>query len=198
MGQVRRFSSSIADRRPRVSTGLPYKCKEKPDTECVQTIRVVTIHGEVGILIVSKHRTERRLKSQRSEPQKRPRQKRMSAANRTAMIIESATNLFADQGLTASTRTLADNIGVTQALLYRYFRDKDTLVEAVMKRAFDDEWRSAMRQLQKQFADGGALPAFLAHHETDKLRLKLFMRAVLDGVYFPKEFVRAVGLGEFV
>jgi AcrR family transcriptional regulator len=43
---------------------------------------------------------------------------------------------FAEVGLSGTTRDLARRIGITQALLYRYFASKAELVEAVFERVF--------------------------------------------------------------
>jgi AcrR family transcriptional regulator len=47
------------------------------------------------------------------------------------MILDGAIAFFADYGLTAQTRALAEAIGVTQRLLYRYYPSKADLLQAV-------------------------------------------------------------------
>jgi len=60
------------------------------------------------------------------------------------MIVEKAIAIFARDGLGASTRDLAQALGVTQPLLYRYFPTKDALIERVYHEVFfrpwNDEW----------------------------------------------------------
>lgn len=57
--------------------------------------------------------------------------RRLSPEARKAMILEKAITFFADYGLTAQTRALADAIGVTQRLLYRYYPSKAELLREV-------------------------------------------------------------------
>jgi AcrR family transcriptional regulator len=62
---------------------------------------------------------------------KRQRAKRMPAEARKAVILREAADFFARHGFTASTRDLADQIGVRQALLYKYYPSKEALIEAI-------------------------------------------------------------------
>ncbi|WP_353475887.1 TetR/AcrR family transcriptional regulator (plasmid) [Salipiger sp. H15] len=66
--------------------------------------------------------------------------KRLSPEARRGQIVTAATELFAEKGFDASTRDLAKLAGITQPLLYRYFPDKDGLIEAVYARVFLDRW----------------------------------------------------------
>jgi len=50
---------------------------------------------------------------------------------RKAQIVRTASEFFAEHGFAGSTRDLAAEIGVTQALLYRYFDTKEALIAAV-------------------------------------------------------------------
>ncbi len=52
---------------------------------------------------------------------------------REERIIEEAARLFADEGFGASTRDLAARLGVTQALLYRYFPSKQALIDRMFE-----------------------------------------------------------------
>ena len=58
----------------------------------------------------------------------RPR-KRLRAGEREAAILAAAAEFFAEVGLEGRTRDLARRMGVTQALLYRYFRSKEELLD---------------------------------------------------------------------
>lgn len=64
-------------------------------------------------------------------PAKRQRAKRLPAHERKAIILKEAADFFAEQGFAASTRDLADRIGVRQALLYKYFPSKEALIDAI-------------------------------------------------------------------
>ncbi|WP_215907038.1 TetR/AcrR family transcriptional regulator [Phreatobacter aquaticus] len=53
-------------------------------------------------------------------------------------IVEAAVGYFAEVGLAGTTRDLAKRAGITQALLYQYFRSKTDLLEAVFARVYLD------------------------------------------------------------
>lgn len=56
---------------------------------------------------------------------------RMSAAERREQILNKAFEFFAEYGLTAQTRALAEACGVSQRLLYSAFPNKAALINAV-------------------------------------------------------------------
>jgi AcrR family transcriptional regulator len=56
---------------------------------------------------------------------------RMPAAERRAQILSKAFEFFAEYGLTAQTRALAEACGVSQRLLYSVFPNKAALINAV-------------------------------------------------------------------
>lgn len=65
------------------------------------------------------------------ESRSRKKAKRMPYAERRAQILEKATALFAEYGLTAQTRALAAECGISQRLLYRFFPTKEDLLKEV-------------------------------------------------------------------
>jgi AcrR family transcriptional regulator len=62
----------------------------------------------------------------------------MPAEARREQIVAGAVCYFAEVGFGGTTRDLAQRIGITQALLYRYFASKAELAEAVFERVFLD------------------------------------------------------------
>jgi AcrR family transcriptional regulator len=64
--------------------------------------------------------------------------RRLEPAARREQIIRAATAYFAEVGFGGTTRDLARRIGITQALLYRYFATKAELMEAVFGRVYLD------------------------------------------------------------
>jgi AcrR family transcriptional regulator len=84
------------------------------------------------------------------EGQSRRRAPRLAGDARRTQIIVAACKFFSDNGFGGPTRDLAASIGVTQALLYRYFDSKTDLIEAVFSTVFRDHWSD------------GALEAFTA------------------------------------
>lgn len=66
--------------------------------------------------------------------------KRLSPAARRSEIVQAAIDLFAETGFDGSTREVARRAGITQPLLYRYFPDKQSLIEAAYSRVFLETW----------------------------------------------------------
>ena len=74
--------------------------------------------------------------SLRTSPVKRARSQRLKPEERKRQIMDAAAKLFADQGFEAGTSELADRLGITQPLLYRYFRSKEDLLKQVYSEAY--------------------------------------------------------------
>ena len=68
--------------------------------------------------------------------------KRMPYGERRAQILEKATELFAEYGLTAQTRALAAECGVSQRFLYRFFPTKEDLLKEVYDTAILGPFRA--------------------------------------------------------
>ncbi|MBI3443911.1 MAG: TetR/AcrR family transcriptional regulator [Magnetospirillum sp.] len=72
--------------------------------------------------------------------------KRLPRKEREKLIVAEAIRFFAEVGFEGQTRALADRLGVTQPLLYRYFPDKDALIERVYKEVFLNGWDASWLQ----------------------------------------------------
>lgn len=127
----------------------------------------------------------------------RRRAPRLAGDMRRAQIVEAACQFFAEHGFSGPTRDLAASIGVTQALLYRYFDSKTDLIDAVFAEAFRRHWSddalerleaSAGQPLVDRLVDvyGAILPRVTA------TATRLFYRAGLDAYAGP--IARSVGL----
>ncbi|MDA0239523.1 MAG: TetR/AcrR family transcriptional regulator [Proteobacteria bacterium] len=81
-----------------------------------------------------------------TSPEKRRKRQRLGRGEREQVIITEATKFFADQGFRASTRDLARAMGVTQALLYRYFPSKRLLIEKVFESRMAN-WDPALTEI---------------------------------------------------
>lgn len=136
----------------------------------------------------SRTKAKRSVKA-RVEYQRAP---RLPGAVRKTKIINEAACYFAQHGFSASTRELADAMGVRQALLYRYFANKEALVTAVLKANFDNDWRSRW-SVEDATPPAERAGRFLAAHAADQLRLRLFIRAVLDCDYFSDVILETTG-----
>src|ERR1700735_2887004 len=70
-----------------------------------------------------------------------PGRRRMSPEDRREQILDAAVQHFAEYGFEGGTRGVAQRLGVTQPLVYRYFPSKDDLIKAVYERVFIKRWR---------------------------------------------------------
>jgi AcrR family transcriptional regulator len=68
--------------------------------------------------------------------------RRLPRREREKLIVAEAVRFFAEVGFEGQTRALAQRLGVTQPLLYRYFPDKEALIERVYKEVFLNGWNS--------------------------------------------------------
>lgn len=125
-----------------------------------------------------------------SDQPPRPR-RRLSGAARRAAIVEAAAQLFAEQGFSGSTREIAARLGVTQALLYRYFPSKDTLIAAVFAayRSTWDEGRAALIEGPEPLAERilRFYAAYLRRNSSYN-GARLFMHAALAGIDLPLRY----------
>lgn len=87
--------------------------------------------------------------SKKSQDVKSPSRKRLSPEKREKLIVETAVDFFAEHGFEGTTRQLADRLGITQPLLYRYFRTKQELIERVYEEVYIRRWNSKWGQLIK-------------------------------------------------
>lgn len=121
-----------------------------------------------------------------------PSRRRLPRGVREEKILEEAAALFAEGGFDASTRELADRLGVTQALLYRYFPAKQRLIERVLEhtfgrlqaRAADPGLRDRHRPLEARLIE--LYQGYSARISFTSMRL--FVRAGLDGGDLARRF----------
>lgn len=106
-------------------------------------------------------------------------------------MIERAAEVFAAHGFAASTRDIAGRMGVTQALIYKYFSSKEALINAVLDARIlarpDGPNRDALE------GDGPLAERFYAFYASfakpkDDINLRLFLRAALDGLDFAARY----------
>lgn len=82
----------------------------------------------------------------RERPQKE-RRRRLAPSEREQQIVEGAIRFFAEVGFEGQTRELARRLGITQPLLYRYFPDKDHLIERVYRDVYLKRWQPRWEEL---------------------------------------------------
>ncbi len=116
--------------------------------------------------------------------------RRMAPADRRSMILERAAEFFANHGPAASTRALARDLNITQALLYRYFPSKEALVRAVYQERFANRWQPQWSELLRDRARPLAerLTAFFVAYinRLNAPDYRLWMRAALEGWSFAR------------
>jgi AcrR family transcriptional regulator len=118
-----------------------------------------------------------------------PPRRRLTGPARAEAILQAAAELFAERGLGGTTRQIAGRLGVTQALLYKFFPSKDALIDAVYAGRFRDRWDPAWDRL---LADEGLsletrLCRFYGEYaaRSDATTLRLFVLAGLAGRPLP-------------
>ncbi|SRR5579884_2670838 len=71
---------------------------------------------------------------------KRPRRTRLSPDERERLIARGAVAFFCEVGFSGQTRELAKRLGITQPLLYRYFPNKEALIDRVYREVYLNRW----------------------------------------------------------
>ncbi len=123
---------------------------------------------------------------------------RLSPDERRRHIVQEALGFFAEHGFEANTRILAQRIGVTQPLLFRYFSTKHKLIDAVFDLAYSrlarrDDWISIIQQSE------GSLRTRLinfcyayARENYDFDWIRLYMFAGLAGGELNRRYIQRV------
>lgn len=79
---------------------------------------------------------------QEAKPQP-PRRKRLDPERREQEIVQGAILYFSEVGFGGSMRDLAARLGISHALLFRYFPTKDALIDRVYDQVFLSRWDDA-------------------------------------------------------
>lgn len=74
---------------------------------------------------------------------------RMAPDDRERMILEEAVRFFARHGFGAQVREFASEAGISQGLVYRYFRSKRELLERVYQHNFIQRWDTSWEDALK-------------------------------------------------
>jgi AcrR family transcriptional regulator len=116
-----------------------------------------------------------------------PKRRRLQPDDREKLILQEAIKFFADVGFEGRTRDLAKRIGVTQPLLYRYFPNKESLVERVYEEVYlgrlNPEWTERLIDRSVPLRD--RLVAFYTDYQgavSNYDWVRIFMYSGLRGV----------------
>jgi AcrR family transcriptional regulator len=122
---------------------------------------------------------------------------RLPPAQRKALILARASEFFAEYGLTAQTRALAEACGVTQRLLYRYFPSKAALVAEVYGEAivapFKAVWLVQLKDRSQPVEE--RLCTFFSNYYREVLTrkwLRLFLYASLAEATMAPDYTQAI------
>jgi AcrR family transcriptional regulator len=89
-------------------------------------------------------RTKRRLKPT-AVPARQARRSgkrlRLSPEARSDLILRGAIRFFAERGFQGQTRELAEQLGISTGLLFRYFPTKDALIDRIYQTLFEGRWK---------------------------------------------------------
>jgi AcrR family transcriptional regulator len=124
--------------------------------------------------------------------------RRLEPQARREQIVAAAVGYFAEVGFGGTTRDLAARIGITQALLYRYFASKAELVEAVFERVFlnrlSPRWNDEIRDRAQPLED--RLRRFYRQYAAAIFTyewMRIFMWAGLAGEALNQRYLSRVG-----
>lgn len=130
-----------------------------------------------------------------SQPPKLKSGKRLAPNLRAEQILKGAIRFFAAHGFSGQTRELANELGISRGLLYRYFRSKEALIESVYQEVFLRRWsptwqavltdrnRPLIERLKAFYADYAKLPL---EYEWGRI----YLYAGLAGASINRRYVR--------
>jgi AcrR family transcriptional regulator len=119
---------------------------------------------------------------------------RLAPEEREQQIVEGAVRFFAEVGFSGQTRELAQRLGITQPLLYRYFPTKQDLIERVYEAVFigrwNPEWRALIGDRSRPLRE--RLIAFYGAYTSDVLTyewVRIYMFAGLAGEDINRRYI---------
>ncbi|MFM9974414.1 MAG: TetR/AcrR family transcriptional regulator [Beijerinckiaceae bacterium] len=122
---------------------------------------------------------------------------RLSPAERERQIVSGAIAFFAEVGLDGQTRELANRLGITQPLLYRYFPSKELLLERVYEEVYDKRWKPEWEALiaDRSLSIGERFRRFEKDYQRTIMTydwLRIFFSAGLKGTDLPARYLSRV------
>ena len=121
--------------------------------------------------------------------------KRLAPSLRAEQIVRGAVHFFAEHGFSGQTRELANELGISNGLLYRYFPSKEALIDRVFEEVFLRRWnpnwqsiiadrsRPLLERLKVFYVDYSKLPL-------DYEWGRIYLHAGLAGASINQRYVR--------
>jgi AcrR family transcriptional regulator len=134
---------------------------------------------------------------------------RMSGDERRSQILQVAMRLFSERGFSGTTtKEIAAAAGVSEAIIFRHFANKDELYSAILDhKSCDRTFQNPFDALHEKIAAKDDLGVFytmalnaLANHDKDSDFLRLMMHSALEGHNLAKTFFESfiVNVYEFL
>jgi AcrR family transcriptional regulator len=123
--------------------------------------------------------------------------KRIPADERRHQLIDIAMRLFSRNGFSGTTtREIAREAGVNEAIIFRFFPHKDDLYAAILERksseACSDTFVGELRAAAESGADDTVISRLVRHivehHRRDPEFLRLMLHSALEGHSFAREY----------
>jgi len=133
----------------------------------------------------------------KQKPPKPRRGRRLAAADREQEILEGAIRYFAEVGFGGQTRQLAERLGITQPLLYRYFPTKKHLIDRVFQEMFlkrvEPGWGELIQDRSRPLAD--RLVEFYQRYSRSTYAyewIRIYMFSALMGNNINRRYIKIV------
>lgn len=120
--------------------------------------------------------------------------KYLDAADREQQILQTAIDFVAQKGLGFSTRELAKALGVSQPLLYRYFKSKDELLSRIFDEVYlkrwDPNWNLALKDRSRPIRER-LIEYLKAYTATilDENWIRIFIASALDDPMISRRYL---------
>jgi AcrR family transcriptional regulator len=124
-----------------------------------------------------------------------PKRKRLKADERRQEIIDAAMAVFAQNGFGgATTRAIAENAGISEAMIYSHFRNKEDLYTAIIDEKLQESEPlyyplDAIRNRDDQRVFATIVSNYLQRHGEDTTLLRVLLFSGLEGHQLAGMFV---------
>lgn len=132
-----------------------------------------------------------------NRPPGRPASTEREALEARSTLIQTAANLFAEQGYEAtSLRQVARGADVTPAMVAYYFKDKSGLLEAVVREGFET-LLDVVRSVVKEAGDGDFIPRLITRYVAANIGAPWIPRILIREVISKETPLRTLFVEEF-